>query len=76
MSAKSEVELYQEMLRQAVETAQSGGADTAAGDLEWTPQLNLGLEVRIPEDYVTDLTVRLSLYRRIAGLDMLPRPTG
>ena len=70
------VELYQEMLRQAVETAQSGGADTAAGDLEWTPQLNLGLEVRIPEDYVTDLTVRLSLYRRIAGLDMASEADG
>ena len=64
------------MLRQAVETAQSGGADTAAGDLEWTPQLNLGLEVRIPEDYVTDLTVRLSLYRRIAGLDMASEADG
>ena len=70
------VELYQEMLRQAVETAQSGGSDAAAGDLEWTPQLNLGLEVRIPEDYVTDLTVRLSLYRRIAGLDMASEADG
>ena len=63
------VELYQEMLRQAVEAARSG--DTAAeGDIEWTPQLNLGLEVRIPEDYVADLTVRLSLYRRIANMDI------
>ena len=64
------VELYQEMLRQAVEAAKSGGGeDTAEETLEWTPQLNLGLEVRIPEDYVTDLTVRLSLYRRIADMD-------
>ena len=63
------VELYQEMLRQAVEAARGG--DTATeGDIEWTPQLNLGLEVRIPEDYVADLTVRLSLYRHIANMDI------
>lgn len=63
------VELYQEMLRQAVDAAKAGdvkdGEDTV---VEWTPQINLGLEVRIPEAYVPDLTVRLSLYRRIAGL--------
>ena len=71
------VELYQEMLRQAVETARDGGDGGLAGDdLEWTPQLNLGLEVRIPEEYVTDLTVRLSLYRRIANLDMAAEADG
>ena len=63
------VELYQEMLRQAVEAARSGDKDAEA-EIEWTPQLNLGLEVRIPEDYVADLTVRLSLYRRIANMDI------
>ena len=63
------VELYQEMLRQAVETARAGG-DAESAEPDWTPQLNLGLEVRIPEEYVTDLTVRLSLYRRIANLDI------
>ena len=63
------VELYQEMLRQAVEAARSGDKD-AETEIEWTPQLNLGLEVRIPEDYVADLTVRLSLYRRIANMDI------
>ena len=65
------VELYQEMLKQAVEAAKSSGkgddGDTET-TLEWTPQINLGLEIRIPEDYVADLTVRLSLYRRIASL--------
>ena len=63
------VELYQEMLRQAVEAARSGEA-AAEAEIEWTPQLNLGLEVRIPEEYVADLTVRLSLYRRIANMDI------
>jgi transcription-repair coupling factor (superfamily II helicase) len=64
------VELYQEMLRQAVDAARAGGGGDGDGEaaLEWTPQINLGLEVRIPESYVTDLSVRLSLYRRIANL--------
>jgi transcription-repair coupling factor (superfamily II helicase) len=64
------VELYQEMLRQAVDAARAGGGEDGDGEaaLEWTPQINLGLEVRIPESYVTDLSVRLSLYRRIANL--------
>ena len=64
------VELYQEMLRQAVDAAKAGDVqDSQDTVVEWTPQINLGLEVRIPEAYVSDLTVRLSLYRRIAGLN-------
>ena len=69
------VELYQEMLRQAVEAARTGG-DAESAEPDWTPQLNLGLEVRIPEEYVTDLTVRLSLYRRIANLDIAVEADG
>ena len=63
------VELYQEMLRQAVDAVRMGDAGMEQeAAFDWTPQINLGMEVRIPEAYVTDLSVRLSLYRRIAGL--------
>ena len=64
------VELYQEMLRQAVDGAKSGREDDTSDGAQpaWTPQINLGLEIRLPESYVPDLTVRLSLYRRIADL--------
>ena len=64
------VELYQEMLRQAVDSAKSGRGGESEDDVKpaWTPQINLGLEIRLPESYVPDLTVRLSLYRRIADL--------
>ena len=34
----------------------------------WTPNINLGLPVLIPETYVRDLPVRLGLYRRIGAL--------
>ena len=37
-------------------------------DDQWAPQINLGVPVLIPEDYVPDLDVRLGLYRRLSGL--------
>jgi transcription-repair coupling factor (superfamily II helicase) len=62
------VELYQQMLEDAVATARAGaGAEDAAAD-RWTPQINLGMSVLIPETYVTDLNVRLGLYRRLADV--------
>ncbi len=61
------VELYQSMLEDAVKALQAGeGADDFADD--WSPQINLGAAVLIPEDYVEDLTLRLSLYRRLSDI--------
>jgi len=40
----------------------------AEDDGQWAPQINLGVPVLIPEDYVPDLDVRLGLYRRLSGL--------
>ena len=40
-----------------------------APDFEWSPQINLGASVLIPETYVADLSLRLGLYRRIAALE-------
>ena len=42
------------------------GARGRAAD--WSPQLNLGIPVLIPEEYVADLSVRMGLYRRIGAL--------
>ena len=61
------VELYQQMLEDAVMAARAGGAGEAADD-RWTPQINLGMSVLIPETYVLDLNVRLGLYRRLADV--------
>jgi transcription-repair coupling factor (superfamily II helicase) len=58
-------ELYQHMLEEAVAVAK--GIDDSA-DREWSPQINVGIPVLIPEKYVSDLGVRLGLYRRIAEL--------
>ena len=60
------VELYQHMLEEAVASARGGGE---AKENEWSPAINLGVSVLIPDRYVSDLDVRLGLYRRIAQLD-------
>ena len=62
------IELYQQMLEDAVAAARAGVNAETASSAEWTPQINLGLPVMIPEEYVPDLTLRMSLYRRIADL--------
>jgi len=60
------VELYQQMLEEAVAAARDSGGGAAATD--WTPVISLGTPILIPETYVADLALRLNLYRRIAGL--------
>ncbi|HWA00762.1 MAG TPA: transcription-repair coupling factor [Caulobacterales bacterium] len=62
------VELYQSMLEEAVVALREGRED-AVSEKSWSPQINVGASVLIPEDYVADLTVRLALYRRLADLD-------
>jgi transcription-repair coupling factor (superfamily II helicase) len=58
-------ELYQSMLEDAVASMKLGG-DEKLDDGAWSPQINIGTSVLIPESYVSDLQVRLGLYRRLA----------
>jgi transcription-repair coupling factor (superfamily II helicase) len=60
-------ELYQSMLEEAV-MALKGGEGTLIED-QWSPRINLGTSVLIPEDYVPDLQLRLGLYRRLAAVE-------
>ena len=63
------VELYQDMLRQAVELAQQKRShEKAEENPEYSPLISIGTKVLIPEAYIPDLTSRLSIYRRIASL--------
>lgn len=61
------VELYQQMLEDAVAAAREAGTGAAPKE-EWTPQITLGAPILIPEEYVADLGIRLGLYRRIAAM--------
>ena len=63
------VELYQQMLEEAVAMAREGvDMDDIAANENWSPQINLGTSVLIPDHYVEDLGVRMSLYRRLQDL--------
>ncbi|AQS87091.1 DNA helicase transcription-repair coupling factor [Neoasaia chiangmaiensis NBRC 101099] len=63
------IELYQQMLEDAVADLRAEKGRRRAEDENWTPNIVLGLPVLIPDAYVPDLPVRLGLYRRIAGLN-------
>jgi transcription-repair coupling factor (superfamily II helicase) len=60
-------ELYQQMLEEAV--AQMKAGDVTISDEKWSPSINVGTTVMMPEHYVPDLTLRLQLYRRLADLE-------
>jgi len=62
-------ELYQEMLEEAIAKMKAGEMEGLPDEGSWSPQINLGVPVLIPADYVTDLDVRLGLYRRLSGLN-------
>ncbi len=56
-------ELYQQMLEEAV--AEQKGVEV---DDNWSPQINAGISVLIPESYVPELDLRMGLYRRLSSV--------
>ncbi|MEQ1789386.1 MAG: transcription-repair coupling factor [Rickettsiales bacterium] len=69
------VELYQHMLEEAVAALRADKSKNSATDEdetiseEFSPTINLGISVLIPETYVSDLQLRLGLYRRVAQME-------
>jgi len=61
------IELYQSMLEEAVASMRAGRMDEVPD--AWSPQINLGAAVLIPEPYVPDLNVRMALYRRLSEIE-------
>ncbi len=64
------VELYQSMLEDAVKALRAGDNKQVVD--EWSPLISVGASVLIPERYVEDLGLRLSLYRRLAEIQTEP----
>ncbi|MDE0303747.1 MAG: transcription-repair coupling factor [Albidovulum sp.] len=63
------IELYQKMLEQTIGNLKAGGnIDAAMQEEAWSPRINLGVTVKIPDSYVADLDVRMNLYRRLSSL--------
>ncbi len=66
------VELYQRMLEQEILKRQQA-ADTDSDSRQQTdifsPQISMGMAIYIPEDYIPDLSERLSFYRRLGRVE-------
>ncbi len=62
------VELYQHMLEEAIASLKAEGVGETYVSSDYVPQISLGLSVLIPESYVADLGLRLSLYKRVSTL--------
>lgn len=63
------LELYNHLLEEAIAFARAEKDQQPMPDFDWTPQINLGLAVLMPESYIPDLDLRLNLYRRLASLN-------
>ena len=62
------IELYQQMLEEAVAAIKDGDTDDETDSREWSPTINISTPILIPENYVQDLGLRLNLYRRMESL--------
>jgi transcription-repair coupling factor (superfamily II helicase) len=60
-------ELYQQMLEEAVANLKAGIEEEV--EEQWSPTIVTGTPVLIPESYVTDLDLRMALYRRLSTLE-------
>jgi len=63
-------ELYNAMLQEAVAELQRqrGAAPAEAETGDWTPQISIDAPALMPESWIGDLDLRLSMYRRLASL--------
>ena len=62
------VGLYHHMLEEALIELKADPDAQIMTQSEWTPQINLGLEILIPNSYISDDTLRFSLYKRISEM--------
>ena len=59
--------LYHRLLQRAVDTLKKGVLPELDKPLEHGPEIDLGLQALIPDDYLADVYLRLTLYKRIAS---------
>jgi transcription-repair coupling factor (superfamily II helicase) len=61
------MELYQQLLQETILKTKANLLGQVYEE-EWTPQINLGGAVLIPERYIADLGLRLNLYKRLSNI--------
>lgn len=59
------VELYHKMLSKVLESIDHNGATSN----DWSPILNIGIAIQIPETYIADINLRIKLYRQISSIE-------
>ncbi|EKE01475.1 MAG: hypothetical protein ACD_21C00122G0006 [uncultured bacterium] len=59
--------LYMEMLEEAVEALKSGKETDLEGETKPSIEVDLQIPALIPDKYINDMSLRLVLYKRIAG---------
>ena len=59
------IELYQSMLKEAIENLSN---DQVRISDDYQVKIKLGLSLLIPEEYITDIDLRMSLYKRIGNI--------
>ena len=60
------VELYQAMLSDTIAELNHQQEHVRT---QWSPQINVGIPVMIPEHYISDIHLRMGIYRRVAALE-------
>ncbi|MBP7709795.1 MAG: transcription-repair coupling factor [Rickettsiales bacterium] len=65
------VELYQQMLLETIEELKNASPQTKNNpteklEIDFSVQIKLGISLLIPEDYMQDLSLRMSFYKKIA----------
>jgi transcription-repair coupling factor (superfamily II helicase) len=59
--------LYMELLERAIKSLKSGDEGSLTDVKSEQTEVNLGISALLPDDYIGDVSVRLSLYKRIAN---------
>lgn len=64
------VELYQQMLLEAIEELKNDGQNLQNAEeiSDYTIAIKLSISLLIPENYISDLALRMSFYKRIANI--------
>jgi transcription-repair coupling factor (superfamily II helicase) len=63
------VELYQNMLQETIEKLRAENQQKEYEEKNFSTKINLGIAVLIPEKYISDIELRMSMYRRIGNLE-------
>ena len=62
------VELYQQLLLETISGLKNQTIDENTAELDFSVTIKLGISLLIPESYMSDLSLRMNFYKRIANI--------